>query len=224
MGFFSDLMGKSASRAARDAGRQQAAYGSAGIAEQRQAYDQAAGMMAPYSEFGESALPLLQQLMSPQGQFDYLNNNPLFAASLDRMDNMTAAQQAARGRLGSGGTLEQLRQNYFATANPLLQQAFGNAFGVAGMGQNAATNMANARLNLGNNVSDLFTQIGNSTGAATIGQANARAAGAGNLFNMLGNVAGMAFGGGLPIGSMFGGMGGGGPQSAQSYVNTFYPG
>lgn len=222
MGFFSDLMGKSASRAARDAGRIQSAYGTAGINEQRAAYGDVQGMLSPYMEAGEGALPLLQQLLSPQGQFDYLNNNPLFSASLNRLDTLTGAQQAARGRLGAGDTLEQLRQNYFATANPLLQQAFGNAFNVAGMGQNATTNLGNARLGLGNNVSDLFTQIGNASGAATIGQANARAAGASNLFGIGANIAGMFLGGGLPLGSMFGG-GGGGPQSAQSYVNTFYP-
>lgn len=223
MGFFSDLMGKSASRAARDAGRIQSAYGTAGINEQRAAYGDVQGMLSPYMEAGEGALPLLQQLLSPQGQFDYLSNNPLFSASLNRLDTLTGAQQAARGRLGAGDTLEQLRQNYFATANPLLQQAFRNASGLANIGQNATTNLGNARLGLGNNVSDLFTQIGNASGAATIGQANARAAGAGNLFGMLGNIGGMFLGGGLPLGSMLGGLGGGGPQSAQSYVNTFYP-
>jgi hypothetical protein len=173
-GVVDQFTGKAGERAANEA---------AGI--QATAAEEASGLFDPFAQLGQQGLDQANFLTDPQAQFDFLQNNPLFQGALDNANRQTSQLAAARGRLSSGDTLQQLSQNTLLAASPLIQQQKQSILGNLGFGERTAANQANLR-----------TDRGAALAGGVVGGQNARASGVNNLLNLGGQI--------------FGGLGGGG--------------
>lgn len=140
---------------------------------QQQAAQGASGLLDPFQSLGTSGLEQSGFLTDPQAQFDFLQNNPLFQASLDNANQQTLQSAAARGRLSSGDTLQQLSQNTLLSASPLIQQQKQSIGDLLTIGQNVAGNQGN-----------LLTGGAAAQAAGLVGGSNARTQGVNNILNL----------------------------------------
>lgn len=181
-GFVNDFMGNTGA----DAARKGSAAQQRAVAQARNdvagARDTARADLQPFTEFGTNQLSPLQGLLTPEGQFDYLQKNPLFQLALDRADRKTNNTFLSQGL--EGDAREALANNTLLAAQPLLNNQTQNLFTAAGMGQNAAAGQGNISVNAGNQLADLATQGGNAQAAGFIGAANAKQQGIGNLLGL----------------------------------------
>lgn len=208
MGFFSKLkdvsgfgaidkyvLGGDAKDAAKSAAKAQAAAVDKSIAFQTETRDLAREDLSPFVQFGADQMNPLMQMLTSQGQADYVQNNPLFTAALDSVNKATMNNAAARGKLGSGGTLSALQNNYLATALPFIQDQRNALFNAVNMGQSSAAGQANTALSTGNSIADLYTQKGNAIAAGKVGAANARQQGVNNILDLGSRLFGASMGG-----------------------------
>lgn len=172
------LSGAAASDAAADAADQQSETGQAAIDLQRETRDLARSDLAPFRNFGQSNISNLQALLSPQGQADYLRNNPLFTTALDQLNRQSNNTFLGRGKVGDA--TGQVVNNAFLAGIPLLQGQTSNLFNAVNLGQASAAGQANTALTSGQSITDLLTGIGNSQAAGLVGGANAQQQGASN--------------------------------------------
>lgn len=203
-----DMLGFGASDAARDATNAQVDANNASIGLQRETRDIMRQDLAPYANFGKSALPALGGLLSTQGQYDFLQSNPMFQAAVRNSNNMSAAMGAANGRANSGGMVNELFQNYLATGENYLNNQFNRLMGATNIGQASAAGQANASGQAANQISQMYGNIGNAQAAGSMAVDNARQSAGGKL---LGVGMGAALGGGLLGGA---GLAGGGAMGA----------
>lgn len=145
----------------------------------REARDQMERLNKPYLELGESAIPGLQQFVDDPTGFNYLNENPMFQAAVDYGSERIENYASAGGRLNSGGTVDQLFQNYLATGDRFVNSGFQRAFAPVQLGQNSANFQ-------GSTAANLITDAGNAQAAGVVGAANARAAGLNNTAGFAG--------------------------------------
>lgn len=184
------LSGEDAAKASKQASAAQSSAINKGVELQRETRDIARDDLAPFRDFGANQINALTNLFSPQGQADYLNANPLFQASLDSINNATLNNQAARGKLGSGGTLKALQGNFNATALPFLNNQQNALFNAVNVGQSSAAGQANTALNTGANISNLFGQQGDVRAAGIVGAQGAKQGAFNNLLNLGGQIGG----------------------------------
>lgn len=182
MGFLSDVVGEVRNAVGNLTGSNQANAATTAsnqqVAAAERALETIRGDLAPYRNIGEQVLPqLLDFTMNPQSQVDFVINNPLLARLQESAFNRISANQAARGKLGSGGTLEALQNSLIPLGLDFFNQRQGQMYNLANMGQNAAAMTGNTSQNI-------IQGIGNAQAAGTIGAANARAAGTQNMLNM----------------------------------------
>jgi hypothetical protein len=171
MGFVRRVTGKDAAKDARKAGELQAL----GAEEASQLFD-------PFAQAGQQGLDQAGFLTDPQAQFNFLQNNPLFQLGLDNANTQTNQLAAARGRLSSGDTLQQLNQNALLTAAPLIQQQKQSIGDLINLGSSTAGNQGNLR-----------TGQAAALAGGIVGGANAEAQGAQNLLNLGGALGGAIF-------------------------------
>lgn len=176
MGFVDRLTGKTAARAAKQAGEVQADFA-----------QQASGLLDPFQGIGAQGLEQVGFLTDPQAQFDFLQSNPLFQEALAQGQATTSQAQddlfasaAARGRLSSGDTIRQVQnlgdisaRNTLLAASPLIQQQSQNISGLINTGQNVAAQQGN-----------LLTGQGAALAGGIVGAENARGQGYSNLLNL----------------------------------------
>lgn len=173
-GIVDQITGQNAKDAAREAAAAQQEAGMAAIAEARAAREQARTDLMPYSQFGQQQLGTLGQMLTPQGQTNYLQNNPIFQASLKNMNEQVLNNAAVRGRLNAGDTRQRFFENFQAASLPLLNFQTNNLFNAAQLGQASAAGQANNTLSTSQNIGNTLTGIGNSQAAGIVGVANAR--------------------------------------------------
>ena len=176
-GFVRNVTGQTAAkRAARSAASQQ-----------QQATDKSLKLMerltGPYREFGESFIPELQDILSTEGQSNYLATNPMFQQASGVLTEQLNARAAAGGNYNSGGTVNEIFRQNATLANDFINNRVNQLYAPVNLGANTATfNSTNA--------SNLLTNNANAQGAATLA--------AGMLpsqqFNQLLQVGGMAAG------------------------------
>ena len=181
LGLIDDITGtekaqKQASRAQAAATQAQTQAGEKAIAEQRRASAEGQSFLAPFTGVGQQGLAQASFLTDPQQQFDFLQSNPLFQNMLDNANRATLANQAARGKLGSGSTLERLSENSMLAAMPLIADQKQSIAGLLDFGRGLATAQGNVAIGQGSNVSNLLTQIGNAQSAGLVGGFNTREA------------------------------------------------
>ena len=181
MSFLSDLFGGGNDDAAEDAARIQADATREGIALTRETRDLARSDLAPFRGLGERALAPLEQILDPTGQVDFLIDNPLFEAALQRFNQNTNASAAASGRFRAGDTRDELFSNFLRAGIPLLDFQRQGLFQAVNTGQASAAGQAatSERSNLA--ITDLLNQGANALAAGEVGAAQARQERAGNI-------------------------------------------
>jgi len=179
--------------AAKSAGRASERAASAGIESQNAALDSFNERTQQFVDLGGQAGDEISNLIGLNGgnQLSQLDEiNPLVSFLRDQGFEDIQESAAAGGRLGAGGTLEDLTQfntDLASTVVPQLQsQRFNQLATILGIGGNAATGQGNAALSTGANVANLQGNIGTARGSAAVGKSNA-------ITNTLGNLSG-AFG------------------------------
>ncbi|HGJ5884747.1 DNA transfer protein [Arsenophonus nasoniae] len=136
---------------------------------QREQWNRVMQNLAPYMGVGAPALSQLQNLISPEGQTQALNNfynsqqfNDL--ASQARYQSLNAAE--ATGGLGSTAIGNQLASIAPALGQNFLSNQMQNYGNLVGIGMNAATGQASAGQNYANNVGQLLQNIGAANAAS----------------------------------------------------------
>ncbi|MCC2615930.1 hypothetical protein LJ739_06725 [Aestuariibacter halophilus] len=175
MGFFDRLTGKTAADASREAAQTQVEYG-----------EKASSLLDPFKKIGEQGLNLSGFLTDPNQQYEYLQGNPIFQASLDNANNVTSRIAAARSRLSAGDTALDLSKNFLTSAYPLIQDQKQSIGDLLNFGQATAINQGN-----------LLTGQGAALAGGIVGGENARAQGYQNLFDLSGSILGSDTGQGL---------------------------
>jgi hypothetical protein len=168
------VTGQNAKDAAREAAAVQKEAGLAAIEEARAARETARADLMPYAQFGQQQLPALSSILNPQGQVDYLQNNPIFKALLANMNEQVLNNAAVRGRLNAGDTRQRFLENFQASALPLLSYQTNSLFNAANLGQSSAAGQAANGLNASQVIGSNITGIGNANAAGIVGVQNAR--------------------------------------------------
>lgn len=185
-----DVTGSNAAKASKQASQTQSQALDRGIELQRETRDLARDDLAPFRQFGADQINPLLELLNPQGQADYLNANPLFQASLDSVNSATLNNRAARGKLGSGGTLAALQGNFNSTALPFLANQQNALFNGVNLGQSSAAGQANTALSTGSNIANMLGQQGDVNAAGIVGSQGSQQAAFNNLLNLGGQIGG----------------------------------
>lgn len=164
------------SNAADDAAKATRRASGAAIKSQEAAQAESRELAQPFIDIGLGAGDQLQKLMGdPLAGIEEINPVVSFLRDQGFQDIQESA--AAKGRLGAGGTLQDLTEfntNIAATVAPgLQQQKFNQLFNVLGLGQNAAAGQGTQALATGANVGNLQMASGQAQGNAAINRANA---------------------------------------------------
>ena len=178
---FDGITGTTAADAATEAADTQRDTSIKALQLTEAATEQGLGFLEPFSGLGQQGVEQASFLTNPQQQFDFLQNNPLFAASLGNANTQTQNLAAARGRLSAGDTLQQLSNNVLLSASPLIQDQKRSIGDLLNFGSGIATTQANTAINQGTNVANLVTNAGAAQAAGQVGAANAQTQGAQNL-------------------------------------------
>lgn len=177
----------------KDANKASAAQQAAAADAQQLQQDQFGQMredLSPYRQAGAGAVPLLSEFnTNPQAQYDFLQSNPIFQASMNARDRDTVGIAAQQGRIGTGGFSQQLQENYLLSALPLLQQREQGLTNLASLGQNAATQTGVSGLQTAQNVGELGLQSANSEAARLAANSANRQQTAASVLGGLGTIA-----------------------------------
>lgn len=126
----------------------------------------------PYSEFGQNAIKQINDIQAdPAG---YIQNNPFYTSLADDAERRLLANQAAKGKVGSGGTKAALQEQLLTIGNGLVQQQVNTLQNQVGTGQTAA-----------NNISNMQGAIGDVQAAGKVGSYNAINQGYQNTINTI---------------------------------------
>lgn len=229
MGFVTDAIGGltgSGKKSAEKASDAQVRATELAIEEQRAAREQIRGDLSKFRALGEGQIPTAKDFLrletrladnqvrrannindfatNPRQQLAYLTDNPLFTSLTNEAQDRLFKNQAARGKVGSGGTAEALQNSLLLLGqdlinNSIAQRMQGFNAGQAGIdatnvpatanqnlitiGQNAAAGQASATQNAASSIADLNTQAGNAQAAGIIGARNAQTGALNNLIN-----------------------------------------
>lgn len=176
-----------AGQGARDAADTQAQAADRAAAAQLEMFKQSREDMAPWREAGANSLAQLtgrmDELNRPFSMADF-TADPGYQFRMQEGMKALERSAAARGGRMSGGTLKALTRygqdfaaneytNAYNRFNADRDRVFNRLSSIAGTGQTASGQLANANMNYGQNLSNLYTGVGNAQAAAQIGQANA---------------------------------------------------
>lgn len=177
-----DILSGGAGDAAEKAAGIQAAAGDRAIASQERTAAQARADLQPFAEAGKAQLDPLSSLISdPNAQRNFILDNPFFKTLADDAQRRLFNNQAAIGKVGSGGTAEALQNSLVLLGQDLVNQNVNQRFNLASLGANAAAGQGTATQQTGSNIANLITGTGNVLAAGQVGAANARAQGINNL-------------------------------------------
>jgi len=186
LGKIAELFGLSdGGDAARQASQLQSASADKAIDLTRESRDIARKDLQPFTEAGTKTLPGLTSLIEdPNAKKAFVENNPFFKAQADESQRRLFNNQAARGKVGSGGTAEALQNSLLLLGNDLVNENIGQRFNLASLGQSSAAGQANITQSAGAQGSNLLTQQGNVQASGVIGAENARVGGVNALLNL----------------------------------------
>lgn len=229
MGFFSDIgdfvegqfeniTGQTQADAANRAAQQAEQAQREAIARTEAGKTAALSRLEPFQQVGQRGIDESAFLASPAKQFEFIKNNPFFAEAVQNANRQTQNLAAARGRLSSGDTLEELTTNTFKQALPFIDRQRADINNLLGIGTGLARDQANIETGQATQAGRFIENIGDIQSAGTIGAANARVEGTGNLLNLGGQIAG-AFSG-IPLPSFGGGGSSATPVSGTQIVNN----
>lgn len=178
-GHFSAKEGASAARHA--AGAQNVAALNA-IEAQDQATAQIRADLQPYRDAGAATAPGLTKLVNdPNEQAAFIQNNPFYQSLAKDATDKLFANQAAKGKLGSGGTAEALQNSLLLLGNDLLTQDVARKQTLVNTGQTSAAQSGVLTQTGAQNITNLKTGQGDVQAAGIIGAQNQITAGDQNL-------------------------------------------
>ena len=162
MGFLDRISGKTGAQAATDAANVQNQYS-----------EQASALLDPFAAMGQQGINMSGFLTDPNQQAEFLQSNPIFQAALDNANTSTMNMAAARGRISSGDTMQDLSSNFLGTAYPMIQDQ-----------KNSIGNLLNFGLNTASNQGNLLVGQGATLAGGIVGSENARAQGYQNVMDI----------------------------------------
>ena len=215
MGIVKDVVtGFTGAKAAGRAANVQQAAADRGAAETRAAGEEAVAGLDPFAKAGEKAitgletgLTDLQRLVSdPEAQRDFITESPFFDALAERAEQDLFANEAARGKVGSGGTAEALQNSLVLLGSNLLNQNITQRQNVnsqfqslVNTGLTAAGKKSNVLTGTAERASDFGIQAANAQAAGIVGKQNARAKIGTDVENRLIDAAKTAVTGGISL-------------------------
>lgn len=173
------------SNAARDAANQQADAIRHAADVQQQMYNQTREDQQPWRQAGQEALG---QMQDPNFQKSFtmadFQQDPGYAFRMQEGQKALERSAAAKGGLMNGGFAKALTQygqdmgsqeyqNAYNRFNNDQTTRFNRLGSLAGVGQQATNTMDQAAMSNGQTMGNLYSQLGNSQAAGTIGQTNA---------------------------------------------------
>lgn len=168
---YSGLSGASAAKTA-SAQLQQASQKA--INAQKSALSQNSANVSPYLGAGAAGANTLQSLVTdPNAQAAFIQNNPFYQQLATDAKNQIFANQAAQGKLGSGGTAVELQNKLLSLGESLLGTRIGQAQDLANMGATSAANLNSTNTSGTQNLTGLITDQGSAQAAGTVGSQNA---------------------------------------------------
>lgn len=175
-GNLADLLGKNYKKNKLSADMQAANAQAEKLAEagivQDYGYGQALETLSPYQILGQRGLEQASFLGDPQAQHEFLQNNPLYQASLDNANRATLASSAADGRLSSGTTLQDLSNNTLLAAQPLLDAQRQDILSQLGIGSGISSGIADLQIERGLSSGNILGQIGDVQASGIVGYKN----------------------------------------------------
>ena len=184
MGFIRDLTGATAVEAAEKSGEVQRKQGFASASDVGVAGAEAQQLLNPFSAVAQQGIDQAGFLTDPQAQFDFLQSNPLFQASLDNANRVTQQSAAAQGRLSAGDTALDLSNNFLLSAQPLIGQQQQSIRGLIDLGRGVASEQGAGIRGTAADVANLQTGGTAAQAAGIVGAANARGTRAGNIVSL----------------------------------------
>lgn len=152
------------------------------IDQQMAGFDYAEEKLSPFAQFGVNQLGAFETALSQQAPgAEYALQNPLLQAMQEDVTRRLMANQAAKGKLGSGSTATSLQSALIPMALDFRQQEISNRqqnlnnlFSAAQFGSGFASDLANSRMNLASNIGNLQTGQGQAMAQGKYGEATAR--------------------------------------------------
>jgi len=178
------ISSRQSANAAKDAAAVQQAAANNAIAEQRRQQEQVRADLQPFRDAGAETAPGLTKLVNdPNEQRNFIQNNPFYQTLADDAKNKLFANQAAKGKLGSGGTAQALQNSLLLLGESLLNNDVSRKQTLVNTGQNAAAQTGVLGQSSTQNITNLTTQGGNAQAAGIIGANNALSQGQENIAN-----------------------------------------
>lgn len=116
---------------------------------------------APYIAAGQRSVARMEQLANdPEAQREYVMNNPFFSAMQETARDELFANQAARGRLGTGGTLDELDKRTLLLGEQLVGNAFARNESISNQGLIAGASQTQADTSLSNTLAQILANEG----------------------------------------------------------------
>ena len=169
LGVGNQLISSNEEEAAEEAARLQAQAAERAIQTQQ-------SNTAPYRQLGQDAVNQINEINADRT--GYIQNNELYQSLAADAERRLLANQAAKGKVGSGGTAAALQDQLLRIGDGLVNQEINQLQSQASIGGNAAVGAANQ-------ISNLQTQQGNAQAAGVIGAQNAQTSGYQNQINTL---------------------------------------
>ena len=177
-----NLLGGAQKDAAERAAERQEAAALTAQELQQQTTEQIRGDLEPFREAGASTIPLLQGAIDdPSAR---VLNNPFFQSMAADQEQRLLASAAARGKVGSGGTSDDLQRNLLLLGNQFAQQDITNLQNLTNTGANAAAQTGSFLQQGATSQGGILGNMANAQAASEIAQANAQAQATDNLLTL----------------------------------------
>lgn len=147
---------------------------------QRQAAQEAINTTQPYNQFGMDAMKQISTIQADPGA--YIKSNTLYKSMADDAERRLLANQAAKGKVGSGGTANALQEQLLNIGNNLVNQQINNLQNQVGTGQTAVGQIGGYLTNQGDAKASGIMGANNAIqqGLSSIGGSAMSAIGGGN--------------------------------------------
>ena len=191
------MSSRAQSSAARTASRAQQQAADQSIAEQRRQFDAVQQLMAPYVQSGTTALSRYNALTGLSGEeaqqsmIQQISSGAEYGALVRAGEEGILQSASATGGLRGGNTQSALARFRPEILSSLIRDEYSRLGGMVSMGQNAAAGVGNAGMQLGQNISNQYGQIGQAQAGAALARGQATANMWGNIAGSVGLAAGM---------------------------------
>ena len=129
---YDDLTGKDEERAMKAALAEQQSAQADQLEFLKEQYGDLTEALSPYREAGETFLPQLQEMLSPDARSEYIANylqGDEYQQLQQQASNQLLQSSAATGNLGASGTQDRLARQTLQMGNQLGGQAYNSALG-----------------------------------------------------------------------------------------------